>query len=79
MWQNERIFNDVFQPLVYKVSWIKRQVLEILSAFSRDLVGVRGYTFTSQVVKWIHPPLGWVKVNVDGCLKNSVAGGGGLI
>lgn len=81
-WRNDAIFNKAVKPLQSKLAWVKAQVEEVNRAFANAKApgscdGGRSW----QMMNWIKPPNGVVKVNVDGAVdrNSSKARCGGLI
>lgn len=81
-WRNEAIFNKVMKPLQSKLAWINSQIHEVNRAFEKAKApGSCGSRSFWQMLNWIKPSIGVMKINVDGSVdKNtSTARCGGLI
>lgn len=81
-WQNDAIFRDKRLTIDQKIQWLKQTEHEITKAFSKpQVVGTGTGHHVEETVQWKKPPLGWIKLNVDGsCVQaTGVAACGGLI
>ena len=82
-WRNERTFNSTPSIPIDQRSFILARVKQVELAMTR--VGTPQRVMPAQrvetLVRWIHPGVGWVKLNTDGAAKGNpgAAGGGGLI
>ena len=83
-WRNVRCFEDPeFKP-VYPSIFIHRKTKEITTAFNKEnpfMASPTGSIATESLIKWIPPPEGWFKLNVDGASKGNpgIAGAGGIL
>lgn len=81
-WRNDAVFKNKQTDIEIKVRKIKEQAYEIKRAFnSRSAIGGDNIQSARRWLRWIPPPMGWIALNVDGCLKqnHTKARGGGIL
>ncbi|KAK7268439.1 hypothetical protein RIF29_21137 [Crotalaria pallida] len=79
-WRSNAMFNDMFVYPICPCEIIRRYVVNFLEARKETGLHVPT-TRVEQLIKWVPPPDGWVRLNSDGAAKANfgIVGLGGLL
>lgn len=68
-WRNDEVFNDNPRSGSFKVGWIKDQIKDSDTAFTKAICpGKEAGTRGTRWLRWQRPEKGWASLDTDGCV-----------